>query len=262
MMELIRAVRGARMFFCAFVSALAIGAVAPLSATSQSQSAPDDLSKLPLQEMPAFPDTGNTLAVFLTGDGGWAALDKGVVSELRAHDVSVIGLNTRPYLSRKKTPAEIASDLTLISRTYLAKWHKSQLAIVGYSRGADLMPFGVTGMPADLRERVVLLAMLGLANRVGFEFHFEDIFRTVKRPGDLLTLPVLAQLKGIHMLCVYGADEESSGCRDAPARLITKIIQLPGGHHYDSNYKRLGDLVLAELAAPPVATVSKSPTQH
>lgn len=251
-MKSLQAVPGERISARPFFSALALAAFvmaacAPPSAMGQSQTAPDDLSRLPLQEMPAIPDTGSTLAVFMTGDGGWAALDKGVVSELRAHGVSVIGLNTRPYLSKKKTPAEIASDLTRISRTYLAQWHKSRLAIVGYSRGADLMPFGVAGMPPDIRNRIVLLAMLGLANRVGFEFHFEDIFRTVKRPGDALTLPVLAQLKGMRMLCVYGADEESSGCRDAPAGLITKTIQLPGGHHYDSNYKRLGDLVLAEL---------------
>ena len=237
---------------------LSIGVV-----SANAQSLPDDLAKLPIQEMPALPDTGNTLAVFLTGDGGWASLDKDVVAELRSHGVSVVGLNTRPYLSKKKTPTEIAFDLTRISRKYLAQWNKSRLVIAGYSRGADLMPFGVAGMPADLRNRTVLLAMLGLANRVGFEFHFEDIFTTVHRPGDQLTLPQLAQLKGMHMLCIYGAEEESSGCRDAPPGLITKTIQLPGGHHYDSNYKRLGDLVLDELATiRGGATESKSPAQH
>ena len=61
----------------------------------------DDLSRLPLTEMPAQPDTGNTVAIFLTGDGGWATLDKQVVSEMRAHGIAVVGLNTRPYLSKK-----------------------------------------------------------------------------------------------------------------------------------------------------------------
>ena len=209
-----------------------------------------------------MPDTGSTLAVFLTGDGGWADLDQQVVAELRAHGVAVIGLNTRPYLSKKKTPADIANDLTRISRRYLAEWKKTRLTIVGYSRGADLMPFGVPGMPADVRDRIVLLAMLGLGERTGFEFHLEDIFVTVKRPGDMMTLPALAQLKGMRMFCVYGAEEEDSGCRDAPPGLMSRKVELPGGHHYDSNYKRLGDLVLKELAPASPAIVSKSPAEH
>ena len=223
----------------------------------------DDLSRLPLTEMPAQPDTGSVLAIFLTGDGGWASLDKQVVAVMRAHGVAVVGLNTRPYLSKKKTADEIANDLTRISRHYLAAWNRPRLAIVGYSRGADLMPFGVAGMPADLRSRIVLLGMLGLATRAGFEFHFEDIFVAVRRPTDQLTLPVLAQLKGMRMLCVYGSDEKESGCRNAPPGLITRNVELPGGHHYDSDYKHLGDLVLEELHGGQVpAARIRSPTQH
>ena len=223
----------------------------------------DDLSKLPLSEMPATADTSSVLAIFLTGDGGWAKLDKQVTSQLRSHGVAVVGLNTRPYLSKKKDPAQIAADLTKIARHYLLAWNKSRLAIVGYSRGADLMPFAVAGMPADLRARTVLLAMLGLSTRAGFEFHFQDILFDVKRSSDQLTLPVLAKLKGMRMLCVYGADEKDSGCRNAPPGLITRTVQLPGGHHYDDDFRQVGDLVLQELhgeRAP--AADSRLPAQH
>lgn len=248
---------GARLLaFFAFTAACA-------SAQTLIRDQGDDLSKLPLSELRAQPDTGSVLAIFLTGDGGWASLDKQVVAEMRAHGVAVVGLNTRPYLSKKKTSDEIANDLTRISRHYLAAWNRRRLAIVGYSRGADLMPFGVAGMPADLRNKIILLGMLGLATRAGFEFHFEDIFIAVRRPSDQPTLPVLAQLKGMRMLCVYGSDEEESGCRAAPPGLITRTVELPGGHHYDSDYKRLGDLVVEELrnGQAPAAAI-RSPAQH
>lgn len=245
-------------------SLLVVLAVACAPARAQSPAVPlkDDLSKLPLTEMRAVPDTGTVLAIFLTGDGGWAKLDKQVVAELRAHGVAVVGLNTRPYLSKKKTAAQIASDLTLIARHYLVAWNRPRLMLVGYSRGADLMPFGVSGMPADLRDRTVLLAMLGLSTRAGFEFHFEDIFIAVKRKTDQLTLPVLSQLKGMRMLCVYGAEEKESGCRDAPAGLITTKVELPGGHHYDDDFKRLGDLVLQDLLRASVASEARLPPKH
>lgn len=229
------------------LAAMLLLAAAPVVMRGQAVTAPDDLSRLPLTEMRASPDTSNVLVIFLTGDGGWASIDKQVTAEIRAHGVDVVGLNTRPYLGKKKTPAEIAFDLTRIARHYMTAWNRSRLAIVGYSRGADLMPFGVVGMPADLREKTVLLGFLGLATRAGFEFHFADIMFEVKRDSDQQTLPVLAQLKGMKMLCIYGAEEDNSGCRAAPPGLITRTVQLPGGHHYDSDYKRVGDLVLEEL---------------
>lgn len=214
--------------------------------------------------MRAAPDTSGVLVIFLTGDGGWASIDKQVTGEIRAHGVDVVGLNTRPYLGKKKTPAEIAFDLTRIARHYMTAWNKSRLAIVGYSRGADLMPFGVTGMPADLRGKTVLLAFIGLATRAGFEFHFADIMFEVKRDSDRPTLPALAALKGMKMLCIYGSDEENSACREVPPGLITRLVQLPGGHHYDVDYRRVGDLVLEEIrrggSAP--APTSRLPAQH
>jgi type IV secretory pathway VirJ component len=244
----------------AVVALVALVALIPtaMSAQPTRSALSDDLSRLPITEMPAQPDTGNTVAIFLTGDGGWATLDKQVVAEMRAHGVAVVGLNTRPYLSKKKTSDEIANDLTRISRHYLAAWNRPRLAIVGYSRGADLMPFGVAGMPADLRNRIVLLGLLGLGTRAGFEFHFEDIFLAVKRPTDQLTLPVLNQLEGLKMLCVFGSDEKESGCRNAAPGLITRKVELPGGHHWDNDYKLVGDLVVEELRPTPV----RSPAQH
>jgi type IV secretory pathway VirJ component len=242
----------------ALAAMLGFGAMS-VAVGMQAQSATADLSQLPLTEMRASPDTSNVLVIFLTGDGGWASIDKQVTAEIRAHGVDVVGLNTRPYLGRKKTPAEIAFDLTRIARHYMTAWNRSRLAIVGYSRGADLMPFGVTGMPADLRDKTVLLAFLGLATRAGFEFHFADIMFNVKRDSDQPTLPTLAQLKGMKMLCIYGAEEDNSACRAAPPGLITRTVQLPGGHHYDSDYKRVGDLVLEELRS---AGTLKLPAQH
>ncbi len=244
----------------AFLFAVAAACAGRTNAQS-SVSPVDDLSRLPLTEMRATPDTGRIVAIFLTGDGGWSSLDKQVVGVLRAHGVSVIGLNTRPYLSRKKEPAEIADDLSRIARRYISSWNRPRLAIVGYSRGADLMPFGVALMPADLRSRMVVLAMLGLSTRTGFEFHFEDLFMEVQRKTDRPTLPVVEQLKGMRMLCIYGAEETNSACRDAAPNLFTKVVQLPGGHHYDDNFVRVGNLVMDQIRAG-VTPASALPAEH
>ncbi len=240
--------------------AVVLFAALPVLAQSPAGSSPDDLSKLPLLEMRAAFDTSGILAIFLTGDGGWASLDKQVTAELRSRGVDVVGLNTRPYLAKRKEPAEIAFDVARIARHYMRAWNRPRLALVGYSRGADLMPFAVSGMAADVRDRIVLLAMLGISTRTGFEFHFEDILFEVKRASDRLTLPVLAQLQGTKMMCVYGAEEPDSACRDAPAGLFARKVELPGGHHYDDNFKHVAELVLQEI--PPMTAAPALPAQH
>ena len=99
-----------------------------------------------------------------------------------------------------------------------------------------------------MRRNLALVAMIALGTRAGFEFHMQDIFRDVNRPGDLPTLPELAKLRGTRMMCVYGTEEKESGCRDADETLVKRIAR-PGQHHFDGNYRAIADQVLAAL--PP-----------
>lgn len=216
-----------------------------LAQTPRPQVAPD-VSDLPLIELRSPPPGRQAFAIMLTGDGGWATLDREVSRELASHGVSVVALNTRLYLSERRTPDRAGSDMIRLIRHYLAQWSKDRVAIVGYSRGADMAPFIVSRLPSDLKAKVALVAMLGLSNETNFEFHFKDLFVDSRRPSDLRTLPELEHLRGMNLLCVYGLEEKDSGCRDAPPDLMKEVVR-NGGHHFDSDYKAIGDLVLDAL---------------
>jgi type IV secretory pathway VirJ component len=228
----------------AFIALLALTRPASASVTDTS-----DVSDLPLREFPAARGVGgdDILVVFLTGDGGWAEIDKEVVGALSAHGAATIGINSRAYLSKRKTPDDVARDVGRVIRHYADAWHRNKVVIAGYSRGADLAPFGVSRLPAELKQRVVLVAMLGLATRSAFEFHWQDIVRDVKRPGDLPTLPEVEALRGMRMLCVYGTEERDSGCRDAPSGLM-RTVALPGDHHFDRKFQAIGDLIWSAIS--------------
>jgi type IV secretory pathway VirJ component len=239
--------------------ALAVAVVAlPQSGAQQPQPpvAPD-VSDLPLIELMARTTPGNTFAVMLTGDGGFAALDRGVSNELAAHGMPVVVLNTRPYLSRRRTPDGTGTDMVRVIRHYLAQWSMDKVAIVGYSRGADMVPFIISRLPPDLKQRVAIVAMLGLSNRVNFQFHFKDIFVESKRPSDVKTLPELQLSKGMNLLCIYGVDEKDSGCRDAPPGLMKEVVR-NGGHHFDDDYKALGEIIIQSLAPATAGVGEKS----
>ncbi|MGH8581150.1 MAG: AcvB/VirJ family lysyl-phosphatidylglycerol hydrolase [Gammaproteobacteria bacterium] len=68
---------------------------------SQAEST-TDLSGMPLVEVPA-PDDGEYLALILTGDGGWAALDKAVATRLVRRDISTLGWDSLSYFWRART---------------------------------------------------------------------------------------------------------------------------------------------------------------
>ena len=203
---------------------------------------------LPLAEVAPAPGTITTVAVLLTGDGGWVDVDKALARGLAAHGVAVLALNSRRYLSHRRTPDVAAADVARVARSALARWGEHPLVLVGYSRGADLLPFIVRRLPADLQARIQLVAMLGLSTTANFGFHWTDLVRNKHRPSDLLVLPELGALHDVRLLCVYGTEEADSGCRAADSTRVVRVAR-PGGHHFDRDYRALADLV-AHAATP------------
>lgn len=231
--------------FLAFGAAL-IAAVPTAAAQRAASPSSLDVRDLPVVEVPSVAPGGNTLAVFLSGDGGWAQIDRVIAGRLAERGIAVVGLDARAYLGGGRTPDETAADAARLARAYMARWRRTRLVWIGYSRGADLLPFVLSRQPAELRGRSDLVAMLGLASRVNFRFRWSDVFRDTRRRDDLLVAPELAKLRGLRLLCVYGTDETDSACRDADPALVTRIAR-PGGHHFDRDYSALGDAILAAL---------------
>jgi type IV secretory pathway VirJ component len=198
---------------------------------------------LPIVELHAAHSDNNTVAIVLSGDGGWADIDQKVGQRLQARGVDVIGLDMRDYLRNgHRTPGGLGFDVSRIARRYMALWQKHDLAIIGYSRGSDLAPFAATKLASDIRPHLTLVAMLTLLERASFTYHMSDLWRTTSGKGDIPILPQLESLSGIPMLCIYGSGEKESLCRTAPAGLMT-VIARAGRHHFDGNYIALGDLV-------------------
>lgn len=184
---------------------------------------------LPLVEVPSSAD-GTLLAFLISGDGNWAGADKDMAAELAAHGISVVGLKARDYLkSRHATPEGTAADAEQVLRTYLERWNRSEIVLVGYSRGAEMMPFVANGLPEDLRDRVRLIALLGPTDHASFHFHTIDLVKDVHRATDLPVLPEVERLGWTRVLCVYGDDEKDSLCRlDLPG--FVGVVERDGGH--------------------------------
>lgn len=196
------------------------------------------LAELPLVEVPAV-GKGDTLAVFYSGDGGWAGVDRGLADGLVKAGVPVVGYDSLRYFWTGRTSQEAASDLTAVLRRYMAVWGKSKIVLAGYSFGADALPAIVEHLPPDLRASIRLVALIGVDKEGELEF----------QPGDWLDqsaasayqiAPTLAELKGVPMACVYGDQESDAACPTFPAGEIRQL-RLSGGHHLNGDYAGVGE---------------------
>lgn len=203
-------------------------------------------SALPLHEVPAAP--GTTLALFISGDGGWAGIDRDVAAALARAGVAVVGLDAKAYLGSRKTPETVAADLTQVLDRYLARWHRDRIAVVGYSRGADLAPFIVNRLPDTMRERIDLVAMLGLGLHAGFHVTLFDLLHSTTSDKDPPVAPEIEALRSrrVPMLCVYGIGEKESLCRQLDDSVLKRVAR-PGAHHFDGDHAALAADILAAL---------------
>ena len=204
------------------------------------------VSDLPLIEIPAAGAASDVLAVILSGDGGWASIDREVGGALAKHGVAVVGFDSLQYFWTRRTPDDSGQALTRIVSHYLSAWDKQRVALVGYSRGADVLPFMASRLPAELRARVALIALLGPARSVEFEFHLSDWLGGADGAGALATGPEVAKLRGTRLLCVYGKDESESLCRDLDPALAARD-ERPGDHHFGGDYEGIARRILDEI---------------
>jgi type IV secretory pathway VirJ component len=208
---------------------------------------PTQLADLPVVEVPSTASAdkaGKRFAVMVSGDGGWAGIDKGIGAALAKEGVPVVGLDSLRYFWSARTPQGLATDLDRLIRFYAARWKKSEVILIGYSQGADVLPFAVNRLPERTRNGVKLVALLGPGQKASFEFHLSN---WIGPSGDKPIAPEALKLLAAGTLCIYGAGEKDSLCPEL-APQSARVQMLTGGHHFGGDYDGLATRILE--AAP------------
>lgn len=215
----------------------------------------DDVSDLPLTEVPAGAQAGGAndadgtddlFVVFLSGDGGWADLDRSVADMMAARGAPVVGWNSLRYFWEERPPPEAAADLARVIEAYAREWKRGRVLLVGYSFGADVLPFMIARLPAQSRARVAGFVSIAGSRAAEFQFSTADWFTDAS--SGMAVAPMLAKLAPLPMLCVYGAQDAGSVCPIVPAGAV-RSLPLPGGHHIGGDFGAVIAPALA-LAAP------------
>ncbi len=212
-------------------------------AKSKASTTPD-IDDLPLIELPHDPQAQkDVLFIIWSGDGGWSSLDKELAEQLNLRGYSVVGLDSLRYFWEERTPDQIGKDMNRIAQAFLKSWGLKRIVWIGYSMGADILPFGLSRMTHELAKKTLGAAYLGLGKKADFEFRVANwLVNTSTEDGhpidsELKRLPLLKQL------CLRGEDEDESGCDGKHSASFTSIT-VAGGHHFGGDYDKLADLIL------------------
>lgn len=216
-------------------------------AVTAAPAAPEaSLADLPLVPV-VSPVPSDTFAVLLSGDGGWAGIDKQLAAKLSAAGVPVVGLDSLRYFWGARTPEGLAQDLDRVLRSYAAHWKKSRALLIGYSQGADVLPFAVNRLSPASRNLVAHTVLIGPGEKASFEFRLSNWLSRDKAGRPLK--PELQKLAAANTLCIYGTDDRDTVCPRVSEEQVTRV-PMAGDHHFDGIYQKLTEQILQRTRSP------------
>lgn len=218
-----------------------------LSDTIDAAGTDDSPLGLPLTILDIKPKL-DTMAIIYSGDGGWRDIDSDVGAVLQDDGVPVVGVDALRYFWSRKTPEQTAEDLSRIIRTYRKQWNVSNVLLIGYSFGADVLPSTFNRLPEKDRAKVTMISLLALSHVADFEISVSG-WLGGQGDGDGGDPAVdLAKVDPKLIQCIYGTEDDDDACKSMIPRGI-ETVGIEGGHHFDEDYQKLAKHILSGLKA-------------
>ena len=177
--------------------------------------------------------------ILLTGNGGWRNLVQSVTHYLNLKNVSVLAINTKKYLWSEKKPAQIGCDLESVIDRCNTKWGQKKVVFMGYSMGAEVLPFALDCMEDEYRNEINDLILIGPWQKVTFKVKLRDYYLEVNKGTDLYTELLQLKTKKAYIIC---DDNPFSICRKDLEGVVEHDF-LKGGHHFGGDYITLSKLI-------------------
>jgi type IV secretory pathway VirJ component len=114
---------------------------------------------------------------------------------------------------------------------------------IGYSFGADVLPFLLNRISRESLLKIEAIAFLGLSSTADFQFHLSDWLVSLKRSTALPVRPELEKLRGKKILCFYGTEDKEALCSELDPGLA-KAVAIQSGHRFGKDYQPIVDAIL------------------
>lgn len=202
-------------------------------------------SKLPTVILPAREGPATPMALMISGDGGWKELDRQLSAQFLEKGIPVVGLNALRYFWSRKTPQQATSAVEQLLHQYMTLWNKNRYILVGFSFGADVLPFIVNRMDTMLLNRDLLVVLLSPGPSTDFEIHISQML-SERRQWKYSVVQELQHMVDKKILFLFGEDEDDFPMNRLPKKNAS-VIMLKGGHHYKDNKADIARIILNQI---------------
>jgi len=201
-----------------------------------------DSLHLPLEVF--WPKGARAAVVFVSGDGGWADLDRGVAKGLASRGIAVVGWNTLRYFWEEKSPSAFSADLA-----HVVSALPTDVTVFagGYSFGAETVPVVVAAGADPALTRISGLALLAPGPYATFEVSPLDWLRASTKPNEHSVAGAIERAER-PVLCLAPDDDPHSGCPPPGLPGYTSAT-VAGGHHFGADYDALAARIASFVAA-------------
>lgn len=197
---------------------------------------------LPVIVSPAPANPNTPMVLMISGDGGWKGFDQQLAAQFVNRDIPVVSLNALKYFWSKKTPEQATAAVATLLEKYMGEWNKKEFILVGFSFGADVMPFVVNRLNGELSSKNKSVALLSPGTTTDFEIHISQMLNS-KKQWKYNVVSEINKIRGKQVLCLFGDEEHAYPVKDLP-KTDCKVIFLKGGHHYEDNKEDIAKLIL------------------
>lgn len=197
--------------------------------------------KLPITEWKA-PNNDKPLLFYISGDGGLNKFSTGLCESFHQKGFDVVALNSRSYFYNKRTPEETANDISEYLSEKLAGRANPKVVFLGYSFGADVLPFVLNRLSKNIADEVEISFIMASSGSTDFEIHWLDMLGS----GRKRSMDVVSEINKIQnqkIVIITGSDDNNLDIKRISLNKYTLVV-LPGGHHFDNDIDEIVQRIL------------------
>jgi type IV secretory pathway VirJ component len=199
---------------------------------------------LPLKEWSAT-EHDKPLLFYISGDGGMNSFSTSLCEKLHSRGFDVVALNAKSYFWSKKTPDQTAADVNNFLREKLIGRKNQQIVLIGYSFGADVLPFILNRFSKEIDDKVLGSFLMASSGSTDFEIHWSDIFgENTKRNMDVVS--EINKLTDEKLVIISASDDKNFAVNKITLKRFTREV-LPGGHHFDGDTDEIVKVIISNM---------------
>ncbi len=199
---------------------------------------------LPLKEWAATAHD-KPLIFYISGDGGLNSFSTSLCEKLHSKGFDVVALNAKSYFWSKKTPQQTTADVNNFLKQKLNGRKNQQVVLIGYSFGADVLPFILGRLPKETDDKVLASFLMASSGSTDFEIHWADIFgENTKRSMDVVS--EINKLTDEKVVIISASDDKNLAVNKITLKRFTREV-LPGGHHFDGDIDEIVKVIISNM---------------